>query len=1175
MSVAQGNDLPPLTIFIGLGGSGQQVLLHLRRRWMLYADDPHLQHVRFLAIDRQPENLLTRPNLEDPSLDQDAIGWQLELGEFISCDLVPDELTQVHQEQEFLDRWKWLELESLSPSHGIQARETSHRQPVERQLYRVAFLRRYELIRSTLLSYHLALSKYADLHQFPESKRTIRYIVVAPLGEATAAGLFLDLGYLIHSVASSIADQTSQQHHTFPSKPQSLGADLASNNGGATFTRTLIALLPGAAASDGNQTKAAQFALCCASLREYELLTSEFSAPSGQSISRHQARFGLLRDHPANSIRAYETKPYDQSQLIDSGAISTSFATFHSADMHSVVADYLAFDLSPSLCSLEHRAQTSNLQLVSDRLIRSVIADVPRHSVDGHTRPLTDNQRVIICRDRISNYMSAGIAQIDIDRPRIVRAAALRLAFRLVHLARQGDRTFREDELISLARITFRGSSQSNSADSETDVDQFSFSAENLLTQFLEANGENCLTQLQLEFDAIQNDEPVAGQHRLTLWIEHHEQELSNSPLSAGAVRAKMESLAWKFLGSAAATGLCREVLLKRILSRFEFLGCDQTRQFLVHLKSEFQLLRDWCQSQYSEPAVTPLNLFEKWLNAQRKPQFPLDSRTVALQKTYVSACQSAFEWIRFRYRSEACRYVESLASEMMEFLSEVSSAGDLRELSRPDALLLRASSRLVKLGDLLSASFHQTRTRTDEFHNVMLMPDWGSGDYDMRLDKLLEKTGIFCDPKHQVVWSSVARAISEEILHQSPTPPPQYQRLWPKWLDEDRTPDVQIAIRMLTQACGRFLMTCDPYPEFDTGTLNQFLSEMPTAERMTLWRRFVIRSQPLIPFEKSVEASEIGKRLNFQSLEACHLDASLWQELITTFEEITGASAQQLKKLSGKRLCLVQHSGGFPLMSHAGISQFESSYDLMSIQRRRGLHLLTNANVDYLPLLPFRPEEITRIQRGWRAVEFGCVIGVIDYHDHAFWLSSLRTEGEAPHTAHVLNLGHHFQTMLENCCQNEHLTQGLERAWNNWVAHATTSHWAVLYSATMWNLSQLFEKSKDRLWYESTFPGMNRLRILLDEIREQLNEQGDEGRAWISLWESSRARHSNQNRIEDPSRRRVQNYFRNTCLIKINSEPSRWMIDEDRVFQISLQAARVAAKRTNMDDNSTFSSHG
>ena len=370
------------TLIIGLGGSGKEVILRLRRIFQARHKQPGLPIIEYLWIDTDIVNKFL------DATGYDIITRQVDLtaGEQIDARMKPQEVDAYYQAvgaNPHVFSWFPQELKMLGSSVLIAGAGQI------RPFGRLAFFHRFSIIQRRLRD-KLDQIRSAERRRATEGlgfqvDNRVEVVVVTSLAGGTGSGMFIDLGFLLGHLRSE------------------LHLDLST---------TGIFFLPEIFSSRVSSPGPLQ-ANSYAALMEL----STFMAPRVGAHKRDEPEafeFQWTRD------RKYRVAgpPYDNAYLIDRRNQADSYSDSFS-ESFQMVAEFLSLDFERTSLSQKKRSNRSNMDqfLATDTVVKF-----------HDQNPAPGDDDLIFAQYFPNRFSTFGLSQIMLDHDSLRNAAGFRLA---------------------------------------------------------------------------------------------------------------------------------------------------------------------------------------------------------------------------------------------------------------------------------------------------------------------------------------------------------------------------------------------------------------------------------------------------------------------------------------------------------------------------------------------------------------------------------------------------------------------------------------------------------------------------------------------------------------------------------------------------------------------------
>ncbi len=415
------HELSP-TLLIGLGGTGKDVLLRIRRSFFeRYGKDPSSGYVGFpivgyLMLDTDGQKLDEVANETLPKFVKENIKFDLSGNEpdVVVCKILPNEFNDYFQggKATFPHIFRWMP-QAMSQKTAVAL---SHGAGQNRLFGRLAFFRHFPAIRLLIEKKLMRLVEWAANPTYRQkwlrdgmsvNTSQINVIIVYSLAGGTGAGMFLDVGMLVRDIITRSCPNQMPfiTHYTvLPDVLTSGNAPLASQNEHRDKVRknAFAALLE---MEYFAQRKIGVFDL------------SIPPRPTGVEPGSGPEPIYLVEWERGRPIPVNEP-PWNQCYLIGASNDPLVGSPQPYNDIYQMIADHIFLDFDPSDFGKQQRANRSNDE---EQLQRNYKQDV-----------FDEDSNSLFPRFYSRRFSTFGLAQLRFDRDRMRRAAAHRLAWQLV-----------------------------------------------------------------------------------------------------------------------------------------------------------------------------------------------------------------------------------------------------------------------------------------------------------------------------------------------------------------------------------------------------------------------------------------------------------------------------------------------------------------------------------------------------------------------------------------------------------------------------------------------------------------------------------------------------------------------------------------------------------------------
>ncbi len=421
------------TMLIGLGGSGKDVLLRIRRLFyerMGKNADGSLGYpiIGYMVLDTDPGS----PNIIEGDSPKDFVlkSIALQTGgirEFINCSMNDQQVATYFRggpaQYPHIFRWLRREVEKFGAAGAALASGAGQ----NRQLARLAFFHHYEGsadrpgIRPTLERH---LSQIMSQVRRPEllhgwrpanaqvTANELDVVLVYSLAGGTGSGMFLDMGMLAREVVKSLALEDLRTYFThFVLMPE-------------PFLKPPSKERPGPELAPEERTKIQENAY--AALREMEYFsmradqTFDLTIPpdleAAERLGSASTPWYQVQWERHGKVHAIDSAPWDTCYLVG-GSNDPLGDTVTPQDIYQMTAEFIFLDFDPNQFGTRRRMRRPNIQ--------GRLGDVSHDEIRDERGTLYNH---LVSR----RYSTFGLSQIYFDRARMRRAASYRLAVSLL-----------------------------------------------------------------------------------------------------------------------------------------------------------------------------------------------------------------------------------------------------------------------------------------------------------------------------------------------------------------------------------------------------------------------------------------------------------------------------------------------------------------------------------------------------------------------------------------------------------------------------------------------------------------------------------------------------------------------------------------------------------------------
>lgn len=1080
------------TLYIGLGGTGRNVLLRFRKALFDEHKSVRPKCCRFLVIDtdeQQKDSLDVGAKAEDAFLPARLDSGR---GEFIGCNISEAKYNATLSSFEDKNdrRYKnWLQpnFRKLVPPAAVTQGAGTYR-----QAGRLAFFMHYEAIRSQLKRHLEEMFDEAtapNLEVFPKvpgevDSKSLEVVIVTSLAGGTGSGCFIDAAYLIQDLIGQQAVEALKN---------------------VSAHVTMIAFLPTIYAKKQPALAARFRQNAYASLLEMEHYSTfrpddTFGGTNGDgAIKGVGSEFRVNWSSPTGSEQVIRRRPWDTCYLIDDINDRQPGKIRPADELYQMVADYLFLDFGNSPFAISKRSARSNHRQLIDRLVQStVLASFDDESKRKHAELFANRYG--------STFSSFGLAEIVIDSERINRAASYRLAVKLIAERWIGG-------VNQFTDSQYQAWAKSDLKDGDPPVgesERIPFGPDQIWPQLLKSGNNDWLAQLAADFKRMN------GRHSPELLSKYLADFAGTLARQGGAgvdasPRQTMGSRCRELTGAGAELGKLQHRLERLTRARFQQMGTAPILKLLSVYQDAMHKCTDLTGKWRRELAGLPSDeaLTARLTNAQ-EVKFPCHG--VAVSRTYAWTLEDSERVLRDRYRLASLDPLDRVYGELRGFVGSGQQNQD-----GVHATLFghykNVQDFLHNIETMLQADYKQFAQFAGGDLKISLLPDWADKDYDREIDLALRKhKDIGTDPNKEAFdWPRAEQQIIQHLLQKSPEVPSHIQTfpaLIDYWLEQVGLNHdfLKAIVEVVAQACRNTLGEDGiNLANFANGNVINYLSSQPETARRSKAKQLVDAAAPYLP------ATNVARIENFRL--CCRnilgrsgdniAPANLNQiEQIINDVAVQGAADHQLEEIHEKkdirritRLALVRELAGFPLCLYSRLPELEEAYfDRQLDEQRKTCHIKYRETFEDLPDILLVEDDAYRAIREYVDYVFrGLVLRFIEREPNGMFCVRIHNPlvGEQ-----VVPLGLRINRIVKHACDNSEVREYLKKCWQRWSTEkASPTHFAVVYSA----LQQSRDLIKRQRREVEPLPALNCLYRLLESTASDLRKT-DEGQQWYEL---------------------------------------------------------------------------
>ncbi len=1026
------------TMLIGLGGSGKDVLLRIRRLFYERGGALGYPIIGYLALDTDPGSF---SRIEDEPVSNFVLqNIQFKRGsgtEVIDCSMKPTTFTQYFsggaQQHPHVFRWLLPDMNRFGSSAVVEGAGQN------RPLGRLAFFHHYRAIRQAL-EVHLReiISHAKDPNKLGTWKPAnaqvdatrLEVILVYSLAGGTGAGMFLDMGMLARIAVAELNLPDVKPHFShFAVLPE-------------PFVQAPRPSARSVVEHERLQKKIQENAFTA--LREMEYFSMRQSEarfdlsippPAGRGNGTAAPPLYVAQwEHPtASGGKEYRVHdcPWDTCYLVGGKNTAINPDCLPVGEVYQMLAEHIFLDFDPSDFGIKKRSLRSNLH--EQTLAAMGIAVKDEAGKDLYHRYTS------------RRFSTFGLSQIYFDRERMRRAASHRLAWRLVHdwwLRAAGTAS----ELLARAREDIEGGAGGDGrvvTNTHLDGDRpLPLSYDHICRQTCLAEGGEDkawwdLTRAEAEAKRRQIEEgkldPMAGEAALAAWQHEHATRLKRSNARAGTEGVALRDF------DRHHDRLAPEIE-SRLRALFLYRVGDLGVPGALHLFKDYAVRAQSHMHEADGVAGSPPPEPEEWKRRLREAQqLPLFSRRAARWEL-LRAVDAVNEYLAFRYQHASVDRVRASLGLFYQRVSDRVQEGSYAAVLTRFRDLLQAEGGGSTL-HYLQQRFEELRRQNDSRKRVIgLLADFDEAEYDRRLNKLLTPSNR---PNAPIDWPAIEARVLEE-LRGAPEGGAQFRdvkslgQLALALFDLNNPQPLpqaaadEFALR-LADACealvGKFAG--------DLSALKQFEREKPE-QRVFRLSKLCAYSSPyqcrssVVGMDREVDTAPIV----YLGLAEANTSDDERRRFRKSLDDVPQVHADQIRNvqqfsLNDAAVVLYQEKAGIPLCYDAGLEQLGALYD--KSDRKRETYLDYAGLNDRLPEIRLVDQEHQkRLALCLQSTLLGIMTGVLAYDPgpRRFKLPMRQAGGGSL----VFAVGSRLDEVTQHCARNPEVHRELENQAQVWV---------------------------------------------------------------------------------------------------------------------------------------------
>ncbi|MFO0954671.1 MAG: tubulin-like doman-containing protein [Isosphaeraceae bacterium] len=1101
------------TVFVALGGSGQRVLMRLRKRFHerdLNAPPPY---ARFLFVDTDAQAFV--PDREAP---EDYADIQPRPGEQIACTINE---TQFHRVFDGLEsgvdsaHMAWLKpgLRGLGPQTLVHGAGTF------RQFGRLAFFLYYSQIRERLERQIREVLRHAAERPADVDPSRIEVVIVTSLAGGTGSGMFLDVAYLVRDILEAPDfERLASKYVTIVAFMPTLWEEDQPDLYPKLQRNAYAALLE----LEYYGTPRTGDELFLGDAAERPARPLDFKSPYGSDPSR--TGFHVTWNGQDRYLRG---PAWGSCFLIDNVNDLAPNAPLPRDEIFQMVADYLFLDFEQHGFAIRKRSARSNLVQYKDRWHATWVRR-PGGGVEYKQTALVDTD-VVYATQNGCGFSTFGLSEIYFDLEKLYQAAGYRLAWHMIKHRWIGvPRQYTDEDLKNWVKADLAEGRRKPGQPEPP-----SFHPEALIRRLLTGPSGCLLDELEADLAALDGTDPSEGLAALQTVRKRHEAVLAPD----GQARVTVNQNLTVLRGSPQSLGPLRE--------RLRWLALDHVTEHGV--AATLRLL-----AQYQKKLVE----VGEALSRRRAPEFDADAvsrlaeagqvgsfvRRRTQQIEYPYALDAVKTYFRQKYARLAAGLAEREADAparggpvgLMTGTSRYVGSADQRPGPELTAfrgtlhdLCTRASGFLDRIAQQLDDRFRRSRQEDEPGikRKRSLSTGWDEHRYDEKINEALildVEVGPGGGGPNPLTfdWERFEARVVDRLRAEPGAPAAQTRaEFLLHWLEHETNPgDVNRVAERLARVCRSVLRGDGPRGGLDLtdvehGNAVDLLMSKQPAERQDQIDRMVITSYPYLPTlgHQTIESLRpaftnlYGHKPNADhprnTPKAANADAIAAVVSSSAANHTPGPGGQTSEPLMAEdsSLLLAREMAGFPLQYYSRLNQLQAAYLNAQSYTRSNDECHIDYHESWRDLPDVRPvgnATYTRIRENIDHVLYALMIGVIVWEEGEFRVKVPNRLGGAPDT---YSLGIHIHRLIKFACEDDAIRGHLVLRWTDWSGRASTRQWACLLASCLKTYYAVKNKviSLDR-GNQQAPPVRNCFESLAERTRQRLDQEPD-GPAWTA----------------------------------------------------------------------------
>jgi hypothetical protein len=1083
------------TVFIGVGGSGKDSLMRLRKRFYDDNRNPR-EYVRYVIIDTDMERWWPGGDASE----EDYLPVKPGAEEFVSCqisaiqfDSAFDLLERQHDPR-FVE-WLKPDLRRKYGPQSVQKGAGTHR-----QFGRLAFLLNHDALRGRIKNQiESVLAEAAQAASHDPSKASVdpnllEIVIVTSLAGGTGAGMFIDVAYLVKDIL-----QSDPKLKKVPQK----------------YT-TLIAVMPTAFQKDVGASTFQKFQRnAYAALLELEYYGTPRTGDEafvGESRDENKLsnRVGFLAPWKSGNDRErfIRGQGWEACYLIDNVTPHTMQVPLSLNETYQMIADYLYLDFQQSAFAVQKRSNRCNLSQFQEYSLETRVRKVPDKSQNLTIRRNTD---VVYSTQSGCTFSSFGLAEIGFNREGVYRAASYRLASTLLYHRWLGDpRKMHDSQYAELAKKDLY--------DPEADQNAPSFRPERLSQMLYQSQQSSWLTSAGRDLEEAAKKPYTSGASTLRAVLATHSGYLSRDGGGGAQAQLTLQEREKSLAGSADDLGPVRRRLDATLRGRANQFGVVIGKEFLRFYLEILKVVAKMANENEGGGGASSANTALARLE-EADGIFP-PVRKLSQRIEWPRAVEAVKRAVMAQYMKGSGPVVRNLAQKAAQYLGGRDSTVPA-ELERHRTLyeyLDKSEQQFKRIAARLDERFKESRLDEGTARRQSLLPsDWDEPRYDDHIFRALLNSadiGPGAQP-NTINWDKVSERVLEILRTDFSRDYGEIRSvtaLLDKWFAGHRVGDKDIKqlAETLAAACRKLLEGKLNLKDHHEGSVIDLLMiKYDESARRDRLQKLIKLSAPYLPLDAQAQAvvaanyrattqNLLGKKVGQAGERSLSNEVELVRELDGEAQALAGDDGRIQSKLDGSSSALVlcREIWGVPLQYYAFLEPLFQAYKQGGREVVES-HINHHIAAEELPDIRVIHSDIyEKIRDNIDTVVFSMIRGVVTCRPDGRYV--VLVPDKVGGGVDSFDLGSRISRIIKTCCEKEAVLHHLQESRAKWERQASPKEWALVFASAVKTYVDSKRDIKGHLDEESS-PLQNCCSSLLAHFRGRLLETA-EGAQWHEL---------------------------------------------------------------------------